>query len=106
MFGRNDRLKTREKRYSDYGFDVQEAKELRKFCRSMEFNEHKTLLDSAISANPYIAADLYYTIVTGLSYDELTKIKYIPLPKTDFYGYQRRCISNFRNLLRLYGKWT
>ena len=98
-------MKTREKSYSDYGFEMNEVKQLKNYCRSMDFNEHKTLLDSAISANPCIAADLYYSIVSGVSYDEITKIKYIPLPKTDFYGYQRRCLTTFRNFLRMYGKW-
>lgn len=89
----------------DYGFDMNEAKRLKEYCRNADFNDHKTLMDSAISSNPSIAADLYYSIVGGVSYDDLSKIKYIPLPKSDFYGYQRRCLATFRNFLLMYGKW-
>ena len=105
VFGRMKEVRTREKSYSDYGIGMSEIKELKRYCRSMDFDEHKRLLDSAISANPYIAAELYFSIVTGVSYDELSKVRYIPLPKTDFYGYQRSCLSDFRNQLRLCGKW-
>lgn len=98
-------MKTRETSYEDYGFDINEAKRLKEYCRSPHFSDHKTLMDSAISANPCIASDLYYSIAGGVSYDDLIKIKYIPLPKTDFYGYQRRCLATFRNFLLIYGKW-
>lgn len=98
-------MKTREMGYRDYGFDVGEEKRLKDYCRRSNFSDHKTLMDSAISSNPYMAADLYYSIVGGVSYDDLIKIKYIPLPKSDFYGYQRKCLSIFRNFLLMYGKW-
>ena len=88
-------MKTRETSYEDYGFDINEAKRLKEYCRSPHFSDHKTLMDSAISANPCIASDLYYSITSGVSYEDLIKIKYIPLPKTDFYGYQRRCLATF-----------
>ena len=92
-------MKTREKGYKDYGFDSDEAKKLKAFCRRPDFAEHKLLIDSAVSANPAIASDLYYSLVNGISYDSLLKIKFIPLPQVDFYGYQRKCISIFRNNL-------
>lgn len=98
-------MKIREMGYRDYGFDNGEEKRLKAYCRSSEFSEHKSLLDSAISSCPCIAPDLYYSIVGGVSYDDLIKIKCIPLPKADFYGYQRKCLSIFRNFLLFYGKW-
>lgn len=99
-------MKTRETGYADYGLDRSEVKRLKEYCKSTEFKEHKTLMDSAISSNPCIASDLYYSLATGISYDELTRVRYIPLPKGDFYGYQRRCLSTFRNFLLMFGKWT
>lgn len=89
-------MKTREKSYSDYGFRQDEAKKLKEYCRSAQFNEHEKLLQSAINANKSIASELYYSIVRGISYDELIKIKHIPFSKTDFYGYQRRCLALFK----------
>ena len=64
-------MKTRETSYEDYGFDINEAKRLKEYCRSPNFSDHKTLMDSAISANPCIASDLYYSIASGVSYDDL-----------------------------------
>lgn len=98
-------MKTREKGYRDYGFEKDDEKLIKEFCKSNAFTEHDILLQASISANPYIAADLFYSLINGISYDNLSKIKYIPLPKSDFYGYQRKCLSIFRNLLMLLGKW-
>lgn len=98
-------MKLREKSYRDYGFEPGEEKKLKEYCRGPNFSDHKTLIDSAISSNPYIASDLYYSIAGGVSYDDLCKIKHVPIPKVDFYGYQRRCLSIFRNFLLLYEKW-
>lgn len=98
-------MKTREKGYTDYGFDCGEEKKLKEYCKNSEFREFDTLLQSAISSNPAIAGDLFYSLLNGLSYDSLEKIKYIPYSKGDFYAYQRRCLSVFRNFLLLYGKW-
>lgn len=97
-------MKTREKGYDNYynfyGFDSNAAKKLKDFCRSHDFAEHKLLIESAVSANPDIASDLYYSIVSGLSYDKLIKIKCIPLPQVDFYGYQRKCLFLFYEALK------
>ena len=98
-------MKIRGMKYSDYGFEKGEEKSLKEYCRLESFADHETLLQSAISANPAIAGDLFYSLLNGLSYDSLIKIKYIPYSKCDFYAYQRRCLSVFRNFLLLYGKW-
>lgn len=89
-------MKTREKSYSDYGFNKDEVKKLKEYCKSTQFEEHVELLQSAIKSNKGIASELYYSIVRGVSYDELIKIRHIPLSKTDFYGYQRKCLSLFK----------
>lgn len=98
------RVRTREKSYIDYGFEPGEEKKIMEYCSDGHFSEHDLLLQSAISANPYIASDLYYSIVNGVSYESLEKIKQIPLSKPDFYGYRRKCLAIFRNWLLLYGK--
>lgn len=89
-------MKTRETSYLDYGMDKDEVKQLKEYCKSAQFVEHDKLLQSAITSNKSIAAELYYSIVRGISYEELIKIKNIPLPKTDFYGYQRKCLAIFK----------
>ena len=98
-------MRTREKGYEKYGFEPGEEKRLKEYCKNEGFSDHDILLQSAISSNPQIAVDLFYSLINGISYDRLMTLKYIPIPKTDFYGYQRKCLSMFRNLLLFYGKW-
>lgn len=78
---------------------------MKEYCQRPDFKDHDLLLESAISSYPEIAGDLYWSIIGGISYDDIVKIKYIPLPKSDFYGYQRKCLYMFKDLLRLHGKW-
>lgn len=97
-------MRKREMGYQEYGFDPGEEK-LKEYCRKSDFSDHEILLQSAVSSNPAIAADLYYSLVTGLSFDRISNFRYIPIPKVDFYGYQQNCLAIFRNLLIMYGKW-
>ena len=98
-------MRKREKSYQQYGFAPGEEQDLKHYCRSPDFTDHDTLLQAAIASNPSIAADLYYSLVRGLSFDRLNDVRYIPIPKVDFYGYQRNCLAIFRNLLIMCGKW-
>lgn len=100
-------MKTRNTSYTDYGFQEseKESKRLKKYCCQPEFDEHVTLMQAAVSANASIAGDLFYSLRENLSYDEIERIKYIPISRGDFYGYQRKCLFIFRDLLRMYRKW-
>ena len=98
-------MRKREMSYREYGFEPEEERKLKEYCRSVDFNDNDMLLQAAVSSNPVIAADLYYSLVRGLSFDRLNDIRYIPIPKVDFYGYQRNCLAIFRNLLIMCGKW-
>ena len=98
-------MKTRETGYKDYGFEQGEEKKLKEYCKNSGFSDHELLLNAAIETNPAIASDLYYTIVSGLSYESIDKVRYVPISKGDFYGYQRKCLYIFRDFLRIYGKW-
>lgn len=98
-------MRKREMGYQEYGFYPEEEKRLKEYCQKSDFSDHDTLLQAALSANPSIAADLYYSLVTGLSFDKLSNYRYIPIPKVDFYGYQRNCLWIFKDLMILYRKW-
>lgn len=97
-------LRTREKGYKDYGFEDGEEQHIKEYCRRDDFSDHDLLLKSAISANPCIANDLYYSVVKGLSYEAIDRMRSIPISKADFYGYRRKCLAIFRNWLLFYGK--
>lgn len=100
-------MRTREMGYSDYGFDGKEEKRLKEYCRNKTFNDYDAflLMQSAVAANPDLANDMYYSLVNGISYDKISVVKYIPISKSDFYGYQRKCLAIFRNFLIMCGKW-
>uniref|UniRef100_A0AAU8AYV3 Transcriptional regulator n=1 Tax=Dulem virus 35 TaxID=3145753 RepID=A0AAU8AYV3_9CAUD len=104
-------MKTRQTSYVDYGFvegNIKKKKEsnrLKEYCRKPDFNDHITLMHAAVSANESLAGDIFYSIINNLSYEDISRIKYIPISKTDFYGYQRKCLAQFRDLLIMYGKW-
>lgn len=109
-------MKTREKKCDDYGFDAtagyggfdnEEQKKLKAFCQGKDYGlyEMRLLAEAAVSANQDLSNDIYYSLVSGLSYDKLMSIKYIPISKSDFYAYQRKCLAIFRNLLIMCGKW-
>lgn len=88
-------MKTRKMGYSDYGFRDGEAKQLQKYCRRPDFAESFLLKEACQDSNENIADDLYCSIVHGISYNKLTRKKYIPLPEVDFYGYRRKALFLF-----------
>ena len=92
-------MRKREMSYQEYGFSPGEETDLKHYCRSPDFTDHDTLIQAAISANPSIAADLYYSLVKGLSFDRLNDVRYIPISKVDFYAYQRACLAEFKQML-------
>lgn len=77
-----------------------EEREIQVACKSHAFSYHRELIECARRINADIASDLYYSIVTGISYDELTKVRYIPIGKADFYGYRRKCLAQIRDIIR------
>ena len=91
--------------FADYGMEPEEAKRLKKYCLSAEFDEHTLLFNSALSANKYLVSEIYYSIAKGLSYEDIDRVCYIPISKVDFYGYQRKTLYIFRDMLKLHGKW-
>lgn len=98
-------MRIRDAGYRDYGIEPEEAREIKKHCASAEFNEHQLLFTSALSENKELAADLYYSIVKGLSYEDLDRICYMPIPKTDFYAHQRKTMGRFVGLLKVNELW-
>lgn len=91
-------MRIRNKSYSDYGFGPGEEKELLRYCRSSDFNQGGMLLKCALMARPYLAADIYDSIVNGVSYDRIVMHKELYVRKEDFYAYRRKCLGLFREM--------
>lgn len=91
-------MKRREMSYDDYDMTYEQAKELKERCRRLDNeDDHINLLLCAMRANKGIAYALYYSLVSGTSYDRISDDSDIPISKTDFYAYQRYCLSLFRD---------
>lgn len=54
---------------------------------------------AAYNVNPDIAEELTYSIIKALSYDRLSVLRYIPIPRVDFYAYRRKTLAEFKKLL-------
>lgn len=99
-------MKTRKMKCSDYGISRTEMTRLKKYCKNYTDDESDELLkDAARAANASIANRLYDSIRNGKSYEKLDRESYMPISKVDFYGYRRKCLYTFKNLLLFCGKW-
>lgn len=98
-------MRVRERRYSDYGFNPGEEKRLQEFCRRPDFAEDSLLLECAKKANTTIGGDLYFSLIRGLSWEQLDKRTWQQYSKVDFYGYRRKTLGLFRAALIECGRY-
>lgn len=87
------RLRLREKKYSDYGLTEKELGEIRRFCENPTPAQRNIIMDAAVMANPYIAIELYNSLVHKQSYTTQANKKYIPFGEKDFYAYRRLAMA-------------
>lgn len=84
-------MRTRNKGYMDYGLTDSDAKRLKVLAKKQE-NE-RLVHECAEQANKQLAAELYYSLVKGVSYEKLDSINRIDIDKGSFYGYQRKTLA-------------
>lgn len=92
-------MRTKDKGYSQYGFERGEEKYYKFLAREHDYEKRMILHRAAFEANDSISEDIIFSIVGGVSYDEISKIHYIPISRTDFYGYCRKTLAIFRDKL-------
>ena len=98
-------MKRRYMGFDDYGFRPGEEKQLKEWCKKLDFSEEFLLLESAKMANPNIYHDLYFSIVRGVSYEKMDEKVYQYIGKGDFYGHQRKTLAIFREALIECGRY-
>lgn len=86
---------------SGYGMTQKEVHELKRYCKSEEFNKTDLLKACIEDTNIELLNPLYDSIRYGLSYERLCMRDWVPISKIDFYGYQRKCLAKFRNAMIL-----
>ncbi len=98
-------MRTRKKSYRDYGFSDGEPQDIKNYIRGREFSDQGLLMQCCKEANLGISGFLYQSLVEGIGYNKLNFITYIPIGPDDFYGYQRKVLSIFRQEMIKEGKY-
>lgn len=98
-------MRTRKKKYSDYGVSIEEVAKLKEYCKDMDAESDRLLYEAACMTEPSLADKLYKSLKNRTSYDTMEKQGHMFISKGDFYGYRRKCICLFRDKLIFYGKW-
>lgn len=90
-------MRTREKKFSDYGISHERAQELLALARQ---EQNRTLLcRAAENSCPWLSDCLVRSLTGGGGYESLYIRTYIPATKADFYGYRRKTLAAFNDLL-------
>ena len=98
-------MRIRNMSYSDYGFAPGEGERLVDYCGRPDFNEDYLLLECTKKSNEVIAGDLYYSLIRGLSWEQLDRRTMQLYNKTDFYAYRRKALGLFRAALIECGRY-
>lgn len=96
-------MRARNRTYKDYGFQHGEEKYVKYLAREPNYEQRLLLYDAAYEADASIADDMVYSIVRGISYENLTEVHYIPINKGDFYSKCKITLALFRDRMKEYG---
>lgn len=98
-------MRVRETYFKDYGLDRDKIKQIKKWCLDASPDEKQSIiLDACKKSNPALMDALYFSITQNIGFDTLCRSKYVPLPKIDFYGYQRKAYMAIHDRLKADGK--
>ena len=98
-------MRIRETYYRDYGLSKQEVERLRKWCLDASPEEKRDIiLDACKYSNPALMDALYFSITQDVGFDTLCRSKHVPVPKIDFYGYQRLAYKTIYDRLKAGGR--
>jgi hypothetical protein len=90
--------RTRYKYMRDYNIDSDTEKKILDFCRTAKGEEQEDILAACVKSNKYIAHYIFLNLVTGVGYDRMNRIYFIPVQKVDFQGYRRLALKKLRDL--------
>ena len=91
-------MRTREKKLSDYGISLERAQELLLLARQEQNRD--LLRRAAENSCPGLSDSLLKSLTEGIGYWSICSWVYIPATKADFYGYRRKTLAVFNNLLQ------
>ena len=85
-------MRTRLKKYSDYGMTWDEARKIIRFCRAPGFQYRHLVVSAAHRANPQIESYLVQNLCDRVGWIESGA----PIDERSFYGWRKRCIFFLR----------
>lgn len=98
-------MRTRLMTIQDHGLTKEEVENIKEYCKSRSFADHHLLMQSAQEANVQICAEIYASLVLGVSFEKIDSLRYIPISKTDFYAYRKKTIAIFKGHMIKLGIW-
>lgn len=76
------------------------ARRIEHYCGGACLADLAILLQMCIETDRLIGIDLFYSITTGISYDELYKVNCIPTSKTLFYKLKNIVLEKYAGYLQ------
>ena len=105
--GSEERMRTRNMRFEDYGVFSGDEKKIKEYCQNISDPEDRLrLFQCAINAAPGLEMDIYESLITGKGYRTILKYRNIPAREDDFYAYKRKAMAEFYDWLRITGRWV
>lgn len=77
-----------------------EARRIERYLGNATPEELKELLNITISLGGIVGNDIYYSIVTGVSYELLDNVNSVPMSKQHFYRLKDKSLEKFKEYLK------
>lgn len=92
-------MRTRQKKARDYGITAEEEKKIYSYCRDLKNEERLELFRTAIAETPGLEIPIYDSLISGLGYRTIDRMRPIYAKEEDFYAYKRKtAIKFYQNL--------
>lgn len=97
-------MNLRKATLTDYGVSPDDIPALQSHFRHLDENDKYNLLQVSIKYAPGIEMQIYDSIVNGIGYRTMEKIRTVPATENDFYGYKRKVMAEYYHLAKLIGR--
>lgn len=97
-------MNLRKATLTDYGVPPDDIPALQSHFRHLDENDKYNLLQVSIKYAPGIEIQIYDSIVNGIGYRTMEKIRTVSATENDFYGYKRKVMAEYYHLAKLIGR--
>ena len=97
-------MKLRKATLTHYRVPPDDIPTLQSHLRNLSESDKYNLLQVSIKYAPGIESQIYDSIVNGIGYRTMEKIRTVPAAENDFYGYKRKVMAEYYHLAKLIGR--